>query len=183
MVKSSIPRSFSLLKNHWRQKLTLLIITGGLFLVFASPPAQAVECNLSREECCFNGFWEYCNVGDPCATANCPPPPVSYISHGEADQWLCEYNPQCKVDYADQMSGTCAWVYSFDKNCPATDYCVDGNGVNGKVGYQSCGAGGCAQGGWYKSCCNADGTYGVCDAIPLVRACTVGTITGANVTS
>ncbi len=183
MAKSWIPRSFWLFEKHWWQKLFLLVITCSVFGVLPPSPAGAIECNLGREECCFQGFWEYCQAGDPCATTKCPPSPVSYISHGEADQWLCEFNPQCKVESAGELSGTCSWVYNFVNDCPSTDYCVDGNGVSGRVGAQSCGASGCVQGGWYKSCCNADGSYGVCDAIPLVRSCTVGTITGSNVTS
>ena len=159
--------------------LIFFLLLVGFFLVAGYKPVQGTWCD--------DGTWQpdpiLCNYnpGNNCYDPYCQPgSPTNPIDHS-APTWGCEYNPTCIVDSADIWGLACTWHYAYEY-CPATDVCCDANGSNQKVCAQSCTTGGCTKGGWYKSCCDG-GNPGTCDAIPLIRTCTVGTVTGVGVTA
>jgi len=128
-----------------------------------------------------------CQASDPCLISNCSSPQPSNVCcrpgvtcPGGYPTWNYAHDATCKVDQSDQFNTQCSWYWQYD-NCRAADRCApcsDGSG-NYKVCAGECNDSGCTTGGWYKSCCNSDGSWGSCSG----GGCSQGTITTAGVTA
>lgn len=121
-----------------------------------------------------------CSVaGATCDTSLCGSVTDPYSSGAPA--WECKTQPECYVTTAYVGSEgilVCEYGYLYNEQCISVDYCCDGTGGSEKVCFKYCQKDvGCSEGGYYKTCCKSDGTYGVCGiTVPFSPSCSTGTV-------
>jgi|SRR3989344_1883773 len=139
--------------------------------IFCFEEIDASECGKPNAVCCNNGN------EDP----NCPGP----WSAVDYQCWKCERSD------GEVCAAVREPVWTFTQ-CPTSDVCGNGSNVGPNVTHQissgTCNISGwtvsCSIGGWYKSCCNSDGSTGMCVISgPGSDDCNPGTATSPGVTS
>ncbi|MGI6278258.1 MAG: hypothetical protein ACOYJ8_00335 [Patescibacteria group bacterium] len=162
--------------------LFLSIFLGGLFFGAFSAWAQSPYCGngiCEIEDYVYCSPPSDCYVGSSCSTPNCPgnkPEDICCLPNADCpegwDTWDYAYDAQCKVTRVDDLGFECSWEWQY-RDCSAADRCEgssnvayacdgDPSGSNdtGKILAGWCSTScvtGCANGGWYKTCCQVSG--------------------------